>query len=344
MPGFFSWIAGFFTKATPAVTPQGQLHDSEETIQAPPPSENTRSLRVLLEENLFCWLLDAAPSKLYATTSPANPMLEELDSRLKNNKMRELPRQPMTLPMLIQALSDESGDRKKLSRIILEDPALTDQLLHVANSPYFRTGEHTIESVDQAVFVLGMDGIRKVIAAALVRPMIAPRNSREALFSKRTWRWGLTCARATEFIAMLDGADASAHFTVGLLPALSYITLHRELHKIWKEQHADSEPDTALIYEALTRYQWSTSRLIAHEWGLPTRYRAFLRQAERPEPGQHLTALTDGILLGSREVLRHANQRNLPEEDLQKALHLTPDQLRQARTILKAALSESAGA
>ncbi len=342
MPGFFSWIAGFFVteKPTPPAVSEARLFNPSKSTKPAIAAEDAQSLSLQLEENLFCWLLDTGPAQLRSEQAPSHQALQELDHRLANRKMEELPRRPMTLPMLMKALSDESGDRQKLSQIILGDPSLTDQILQVANSPYFRTGDATIESVDQAVFILGIDGIRNVISATVMRPMMAARNSREALFAQRAWRWGLTCARAAEFIAKLQGEDASAHFTVGLLPALSYITIRRELQQICRAQRGGGEPDVVLIRTALARYQWVASQLIASEWGLPPKYHAYLMSAERPVPDQEQAALVDGMVIGSREVLRHAHQRNLPEEDLEHIVHLTPEQTGRVRTAIKALLSQ----
>ncbi|WP_309043646.1 HDOD domain-containing protein [Marinobacter sediminicola] len=344
MPGFFSWIAGFFKTEQPPSppAPEARLFNPAKTAEPTESVQTAQSLTMQLEENLFCWLLDTGPSKLRDEQSLSERALQELEYRLSNRKMKELPRQPMTLPMLMRALSDESGDRQKLSQIILGDPALTNQILQIANSPYFRTGDHTIESVDQAVFILGIDGIRNVISAAVMRPMMAARNSREALFAQRAWQWGLTCARAAEFIAKLRGEDASTCFTVGLLPALSYITLRRELQHICKAQPGAGEPDMVLIRTALARYQWVASQVIASEWGLPPKYHAYLLSAERPAPARDGATLVDGMVLGSREVLRHAHQRNLPEEDLEKIISLNSEQTGRVRAALKAALSEGA--
>lgn len=344
MPGFFSWISGFFTTEKPSPPPasEARLFNSVKAMELCAAVDDEQSLALQLEENLFCWLLDTGPANLRAESTSSDSVLQELEYRLANNKMEELPRQPMTIPMLMKALSDESGDRHKLSQIILGDPSLTDQILQVANSPYFRAGDHTIESVDQAVFILGMDGIRNVIAAAVMRPMMAARNSREALFSQRAWRWGITCARAAEFIARFQNEDASAHFTVGLLPALAYITIRRELQQICRAQRSGEEPDVVLIRNALARYQWVACQLIAKEWSLPPKYHAYLMAAERPAPDQEQTTLIDGMVIGSREVLRHAHQRNLPEEDLEKIVGLSAEQIGRVRTALKAVLSEGA--
>lgn len=341
MPGFLSWITGLFSNKQPAPpAPEARLFNPSPRPSETDAPEQAPEIALQLEEHLFCWLLDCEPAVLRADLSGYEPVLEDLDHRLHNQAMEELPRQPGSLPMLMRALSDESADRHRLTEIILGDPSLTDQLLQIANSPYFRPGDHAIESVDQAVFVLGVDGIRNVISAAVMRPMMAARNSREALFGQRAWRWGLTCARAAELIARFHQEDTSAHFMVGLLPSLAYITIRRELQRICRAQGGNSEPEPALIRHALARYQWSTCQLLANEWNLPPKYHAYLLAAERPVPRKAHTPLTDGMVIGTREVLRHAHQRNLAEEELPKVLRLSPEQISTVRRALQAMLRE----
>ncbi|MEC9084548.1 MAG: histidine kinase, partial [Pseudomonadota bacterium] len=96
----------------------------------------------------------------------------------------------------------------------------------------------------------------------------------------------------------------------------------------------------ALLRQALARYQWATSQLLANVWNLPPKYHAWLLSAERPAPRQAHSALTDGLLLGTREVLRHARQRNLSEENLIRIVHLSPEQLGRVRTVLLRMLQE----
>ena len=340
MPGFFSWVSGLFSKKQPAHAAQEtrlfnhtakSLAASDDTAAKPPPR---------LEEHLFCWLLDTQPALLNKSSTSPDKVLAELERRLQTNAMEELPRKPGTLPMLMRALSAETTDRKHLTDIILSDPSLTDQLLQVANSPQFKPGDYLIESVDQAVFVLGLNGIRNVIAAAVMRPMMAARNSSEALFAQRAWRWGLTCARSAEMIARIHNDDTSAHFMVGLLPSLAYITIRREIAAICRAENLDSEPEPALLRLALARHQWATCQLLANVWALPPKYHAWLLSAERPAPKQENWPLLDGLLVGTREVLRHARQRNLAEEDLLKIVHISPQQLDQVRAAVLSMLKE----
>lgn len=340
MPSIISWITSLFGTSEPTITVRESrllnpastlIEDSEMFIR------NLRSL----ERHLFCWLLDTGPSQIEIPSPHISLVLAEIGHRIHRRQLEELPRQPLTLPMLMRALSDETTERGKLTRIILEDPALTDQLLQMANSPFFRHGDHqAIESVDQAVFVLGIDGIRNVISATVMRPMLAARNSSEALFAQRVWRWGLCCARSAELIARMQGMDSSAYFLAGLIPSLAYITLRREVLRVYRQHLLGQTPEPSVIKEALVHYDWPTSQLLANDWDLPPRYHAHLLAAERPAPGQQHTPLNDGILLGTREILLHAHQRNMAEDDLRKALMLSDEQFDRVRNSLLAMLRE----
>lgn len=334
MPGFVSWISALFSPARSAVkdanprllNPTHTPKRDELVDQAPAHQ---------LEENLFCWLLDANSAALNRELDAnERSALDILEQRISEQSLQELPRQPMTLPMLTRALADDNGDRKKLSDIILSDPALTDQLLHVANSPLFRHGDKPIESVDQAVFMLGISGIRNVISAAVMRPMMAARNSREALFAQRVWRWGLTCAKAADLIARVEEKDGSVYFMTGLLPALSYITLRRELLRICRSASQPREPSPNLTHQALARFQWVTAQVLANEWDLSPEYHARLMAAERPKPNQTHAPLNDGIIMGTREILRHAHQKNMAEAEVLKLVHVPPEQFVRIRRII----------
>ena len=343
MRSFISRISERFrrTRPTPEPGKESRLLTPSRKASESDPHNQGEALTKQLEEHLFCWLLDVSPTSLEGDLASAHKVLESLNHRLHSKqRIHELPRRPQTLPRLMAALSDETTDRQRLSEIILGDPALTDQLLKIANSPYFRTRDSDVDSVDQAIFVLGMDGIRNVIAAAVARPVLAARNSREAVFAQRVWNWGLTCARASELIARIHGKDPSAHFIAGLLPSLGYITVRRELERIYRAHFNNRDPEPAVVRHALARNQWVVCQRLAEEWGLPPRYHALLMSAERPLPNHPHTPLSDGMILGTREVLRQARQRNMAEEDLPEVIQLTPEQISEVRKALRSFLRD----
>ncbi|MFW5825208.1 MAG: HDOD domain-containing protein [Marinobacter sp.] len=344
MPGLFSWVRaklfpGHGATSEPAATQYRRSRRSFQGASQQHPAQD-RSSRERLDDHLFCWLLDCSPRQLDEPSELTGKILREVGSRLENEALEELPRQPLTLPTLIRTLASESTTRKEVARIILSDASLTDQVLQVANSPFFKAGEQPVETVDQAVFLLGLDGIRNVASASVMRPMLAARNSTEHAFSQRVWRWGLSCARAAELIALHRKEESTSYFMVGLLPALAYLTLRREVQAILHRRYPDQRGTAQMYHETMVRFSWATARKIARAWNLPPRYHALLLTAERPAPGEACRPLNDGIILGTREVLRDAHQRNLGENELQDLISLDPGQLDKVRQILSRLLAE----
>ncbi|MCK7543737.1 HDOD domain-containing protein [Marinobacter bryozoorum] len=343
MPGIFSWIRARFFQRHGATDSSAE---DESQVSAPTlapedwQADQSRPARDRLDDHLFCWLLDCNPRQLVTPSPFTGKVLREIENRLENSRLEELPRQPLTLPTLMRTLASEATTRKDVAQIILNDPALTDQVLQVANSPFFKVGDQTVETVDQAVFLLGLDGIRNVASASVMRPMLAARNSTESTFTQRVWRWGLSCARASELIALNRKEESTSYFMTGLLPALAYLTLRREVQSIIRRRYPDQQATPQMYYEVTHRFAWATAQKIAKAWRLPTRYHALLLTAERPVPGDAQSPLNDGLTLGTREVLRDAHQRNLAEEELQALLSLDPRQTEKVRQILSRFLAE----
>lgn len=344
MPGLFPWIRA---KLFPGHGATSESHVAQGEWSRRPLSGDgsdhpaqERSPRDRLDDHLFCWLLDASPRQLAAPSPLTGKILQEIENRLHNDTLEELPRQPLTLPTLMRTLSSDSTTRKDVARIILSDSALTDQVLQVANSPFFKAGEQPVETVDQAVFLLGLDGIRNVVSASVMRPMLAARSSAESAFTQRVWRWGLTCARAAELIALTRKEESTSYFMAGLLPALAYLTLRREVQSILRRRYPDQHATPQMYYQVMHRFVWAVAQKIARAWNLPPRHHALLLTAERPVPGSDHDPLNDGMVLGTREALRDAHQRNLAEEELQALITLPHQQLEKVRQILSRLLAE----
>ncbi|MDC0663622.1 HDOD domain-containing protein [Marinobacter sp. SS21] len=339
MPGLLSWISELFGSKQGAPPPTGSRLLNPAASSTINPVTGTATLHKL-EQHLFCWLLDSPPSALTPNNGDAHAVLTKLANRVQQGTLDELPQQPETLPMLLRALADPNVSRQEISDILLQDSELSDQLLIMANSPFFRPGEDAIDSVDKAVFMLGINGIRNIISATLLRRMMAARNSGEALFAQRAWHWGLCCGRAAELIAQIQNKDGSAYFLVGLLPALSYLTLHRETLRIYRSAQASPDIRPSVIQQALQLHAWDISQHIANHWNLPPRYSAYLLEAERPVPRKPDAPLNDGIILGTREILRHSHQRNMGETELLGLLALTEAQFQSVHQTLLKSLRE----
>jgi hypothetical protein len=97
------------------------------------------------------------------------------------------PRRPMLLPKLLQALNDTESSRRTLVNLIVEDPALAGSVLQRANNALYRTSREPVDSLDRAVQTLGIDGLRSLMAVAILQPVFRlPRGYFDG-FAEVTW-------------------------------------------------------------------------------------------------------------------------------------------------------------
>ena len=83
-----------------------------------------------------------------------------------------VPRLPVVVPKLMAVLRDpDHAHSREIAGLIETDPVLAGNVLKVVNSPLMRVRSQDIESLEQAVTMLGSRGMREVIAAATISPL-----------------------------------------------------------------------------------------------------------------------------------------------------------------------------
>ena len=193
------------------------------------PGTKTAELRPDALEDLVAqlrsWLQGKQENRLSKQTYAEQPKLREFNERIVNRQLSRIPRQPRVLPRLIQTLGDESKTHTDLAEIIQDEPALTNDLLAVVNKTVQKRGQLPVDSVEQAVFLVGFDGIRRAVTQAVTRPIMQGGARAEADFARRTWRWGLMCATACDLLEQQEKRANSELFMIGLMPAFAYLKI-----------------------------------------------------------------------------------------------------------------------
>jgi HD-like signal output (HDOD) protein len=218
------------------------------------------------------------------------------------------PRRPMQLPRLLQAMNDETASRGVLSQIIAGDPALAGNLLRLANSPFYRHSPEPIESLDRAVAMLGIEGLRSMIAAALLQPVFRISGGGFAKFGEVTWEHSLYAAGASEAHATLVGnADPFAAQLLALILGLANIVVFSVSQDAFLARQR--KPEAGTIAALIGLHAIAVARQIAKSWELSERIDTAL--ADQLASGTQATgssplgrALQFGVFIGALAVLR----------------------------------------
>lgn len=220
------------------------------------------------------------------------------------------PRRPNLLPELIRAINDESASVRQLVAIVARDPSLVGNLLRVANSSYYRVTPQPIETIERAIVVLGNEGLRSVMAAALMQPIFQTSGTGGAQrFPELVWDHAVRSAHAAiPHAALVERANPFAAELLSLVSGLAEIVIFRAVLEHCPPSPGKDGVDPLVIASILdshaTRFAWH----IGADWRLSDEMLAALEeQMASSEPATPLgRTLRFGRFAGALAVL-HTN-------------------------------------
>ncbi|WP_145479654.1 HDOD domain-containing protein [Stenotrophomonas rhizophila] len=195
---------------------------------------------------------------------------------------RHLPRRPQLLPQLIQTVNDSDASARNMAAIIGQDAVLTGNLLRIANSPVYRLQAKPVDSLQRAVTLVGTDGIRQIISAVLVQPVMQLHSDAFPQFGTVVWEHALLASRAAaDHARLVTHEDAFAAQWMGLTQGLGAALVMRQLlDAAWQ---LGAVPSQALATDLLDSWSLPVASRIAAAWELPASvHEALLRD---PAPG-----------------------------------------------------------
>jgi len=216
-----------------------------------------------LDANLGDLRDEATPEEL-ALLEPAARVLGDLELQAKY-----LPRRPSLLPRLVSAINSDANSMREIARILAEDGALLGGLLKLANSSFYRSSRaKPIDSLQQAVSRVGTDGLRSLVATALLHPVMTGARGPFSSFAEATWEHGECAAACAELHAgRIEHVDAfSARLLVLLLGLAS-----NAVFRIARE-HCLADDDgvrPAAMAKLLDDWVPPMALRIAESWELP---------------------------------------------------------------------------
>jgi HD-like signal output (HDOD) protein len=219
--------------------------------------------------------LDDVPREwLSRPPDPAHaPVFRSVQQILERIEARPeyIPRRPSLLPKLLATVNDNEATMAEMSRIIAQDPALTGNLLRIANSPIYRVSGLPVESIERAVTLVGVQGIRSIIATALLQPLMSANAGVFPKFPELIWEHTLYSAMAAETHAtQVENAEPFVAQLVGLLYGLSAIVVFRMVRDQFAA-HPHLNPDPGSIARLLETWVAPTAGRIAASWELSQR-------------------------------------------------------------------------
>jgi HD-like signal output (HDOD) protein len=245
-------------------------------------------------------------------------VLERMEHKLIAESLDEryVPRRPLLLPKLMQALQDDETTRESLVDLIMQDPALAGRVIQRANSAFYRPSPQPVENINRAVAVLGTRGLRSLMPDVILQPVFRLPSGYFEKFAPTTWDLGQRAGLAAERLARAHGSgDPLVAQLLALITSLSSVVLFRMTVEEYKAL-PEVLPRAEVFIRVLQNHTATLAVAIARSWELlEPSIVAFEEQANEVPPSTMKPlgrTLYFGQLVGSLAML--TAQRRYSEE------------------------------
>jgi HD-like signal output (HDOD) protein len=272
--------------ATPAAAPPAALN------QRPPVSFEQRDR---INSDFRGWLFGRDDDGGLDVVAAEEQVLEALAAILASQQSGAalVRRMPGLIPQLLQSLRSDTFSGAALSRTISSDVVLVAAVVRLANSALHGSGT-TISSVENAVIVIGQNGLRQLITSVAFRPIIDMNSGYYTrTLAPRLWEHAERCAVANRSVAGELGIDPFEAFLAGLVQHAGLIVALRVMDQVAAD---DPGLGSELFWARLVRDARTLACSIGREWHFPDSVIAALAEQEGMRKGAQLSPL-GGLLM-----------------------------------------------
>lgn len=261
-----------------------------------------RALAAEVHATYYRWL--TASSGAVASPEQEARILQEVRSLAADPVCASglVPRIPELISQLLTALSDENISTGALSAQVGRDLVLVAEVIREANSAYYRPVT-PIETLEGAVTMLGLNGLRMLLARIAFRPLLRVATQGVARqVAPVVWKHSERCAFAASVMAPGQAAGVFEAYLAGLMQNLGLQVAFQVADRIC----GGKVPGSSEFGIALFAASRELSSVIANHWDFPLDVVEAIALAGDAD-GPHLAqALAQGDRIASLRLLLDA--------------------------------------
>lgn len=217
------------------------------------------------------------------------------------NRVATLPPLPDTLYRLVRVVGDPASSLTQIVDVIRYDQTLTAEVLRLCNSAYFGLAR-TIESLDDAVRLLGTVKVLQLVIAAHTRALLAKPQTGYGLPSGALWLHSVAVALAGQQLARpMRLGQGGLLFTAGLLHDVGKVVLNefvaQEYAEISQRVASRHITFTEAEEEVLGFTHPEVGARLAEAWSLPAAIVHCIRYHHEPDAAPKPDPLVDAVHL-----------------------------------------------
>lgn len=213
-----------------------------------------------------------------------------------------VPRVPELVSQLLTALSDENISTGAVSAQVGRDLVLVAEVIREANSAYYRPAT-PIETLEGAVTMLGLNGLRMLLARIAFRPLVRVKVTGVARqVAPAVWSHSERCAFAASVMAPGLSAGVFESYLAGLMQNLGLQVAFQVADRVCDGKVPGSS-DFGIALFAASR---QLSSVIANHWDFPSEVVEAIAHMGEPDSPQLAQALAQGDRIAKLRLLLDA--------------------------------------
>ncbi|MCC2974827.1 HDOD domain-containing protein [Massilia sp. IC2-476] len=214
-----------------------------------------------------------------------------------------VPRVPELVTQLLGALSDENISTAALSAEVGRDLVLVAEVIREANSAYYRPAT-PIETLDGAVTMLGLNGLRMLLARIAIRPLVRVKVQGVARqVAPNVWRHSERCAFAASVMAPGLSAGVFESYLAGLMQNVGLQVAFQVADRVCEGKVPGSGTFGLELFAASRRL----SSVIAKHWDFPPEVVDAIAQAGERDASNSAQAVAQGDRIAKLRLLLDAS-------------------------------------
>jgi HD-like signal output (HDOD) protein len=199
---------------------------------------------------------------------------------------------------LVRTLNDPDATAAQIEAIISKDPALTANLLRMANSAQFGLSRQVL-SLNQAITMLGMSRIRSL---ALSTSIGTAFPTVPGLDRKEFWRYSMACAGYAQWLAGGVGLDPQQAWLAGMMLRLGELLIGQRSPESLAE--IEAQPTPAHIrwereHQLFGFDEVQVTAVLARHWNFPEAIVTGLQSASAPLTAESFDKLSGVVHLAA---------------------------------------------
>jgi HD-like signal output (HDOD) protein len=190
-----------------------------------------------------------------------------------NSDQVTLPPFDRTAIRIQQEIQKTNASISKIEKLIIADPAMSSQILKLANSAFYR-GLSKVSTIREAVVRLGLEEITRMALILTQKKLYNTGDSFIKNFRSSLWQHTLVCALSSQWVAREAGFEEIIQevFFASLMHDIGKLFLITVIEQIQTSGEISVMPSKSVIAEIIKSQHSTQGYCLLKKWNLPDKY------------------------------------------------------------------------